>query len=86
MDVLFWMGRCQFHYSYLILVFWTCRKYGADGKQLDKWKDKDVDGKRKEKEEASELFKGYWRRCIEDEEYVALKKQWQKEKKDFNKS
>lgn len=57
------------------------RKYGADGKQLEKWSGDDADGKRKEKEDASELFKGYWRRCTSDEEYLELKKQWQKEKK-----
>jgi len=34
------------------------RKYGPNGKVLDKWTGDDVDGKRKEKEEASEIFKG----------------------------
>jgi len=57
------------------------RKYGANGKQLEKWSGDDPDGKRKEKEEASELFKGYWRRCTAEEKYLELKKQWQKEKK-----
>lgn len=57
------------------------RKYGSDGKVLEKWSGEDVDGKRKEKEEASELFKSYWRRCTSDENYVALKQRWQEEKK-----
>lgn len=68
----------------LVLTFG--RKYGADGKQLDKWTEDDIDGKRKEKEEASELFKDYWRRCIADEKYQELKKSWQKEKQEFKKS
>jgi len=69
--------------SSLVLMH-ACRKYGADGKQLEKWAgDDDADGKRKEKEEASELFKGYWRRCTADAKYLELKKQWQKEKKQY---
>ncbi|OAL40367.1 hypothetical protein AYO20_00103 [Fonsecaea nubica] len=52
------------------------RKYGADGEQLEKWTGGDVEGKRKEKEEASEIFKSYWRRCIASEEYIRLKKEW----------
>lgn len=59
------------------------RKYDADGNKIDKWSGDDVDGKRKEKEEASELFKGYWRRCIAHEKYIDLKKRWQQEKKEF---
>lgn len=62
------------------------RKYGADGEQLKKWDDEDVDGKRKEKEEASELFKGYWRRCTSHEKYLSLKSEWQKEKKEYQRS
>lgn len=62
---------------------YACRKYGADGKQLEKWSGDDAEGKRKEKEEASELFKGYWRRCTADAKYLELKKQWQKEKKQY---
>ncbi|KAK5103539.1 hypothetical protein LTS08_002955 [Lithohypha guttulata] len=63
------------------------KKYGRDGKQLAKWtEEEDVDGKRREKEEASELFKGYWRRCTSCERYVELKKRWQDEKKEFVKS
>jgi len=66
----------------LVVVFaYSCRKYDSDGKVLDKWSGDDAGGKRKEKEEASELFKGFWRRCIADENYQALKKEWQKEKK-----
>lgn len=65
----------------------TCgrRKYGSDGKELEKWSGKDADGKRKEKQEASDLFKSYWRRCTADEEYVALKEEWQKQKKEYKK-
>jgi hypothetical protein len=59
------------------------RKYGTDGRQLDKWTDEDVDGKRKEKEEASEIFKEYWRRCIATEAYVELKEDWSKAKKEY---
>ena len=59
------------------------RKYGNDGKILAKWDGEDVGGKRKEKEETSELFKGYWRRCIEDERYGELKTEWIKEKKEW---
>lgn len=42
--------------------------------------------KREEKEEASEIFKGVWRRCIEDEEYKALKGGWIREKKQYIKA
>ena len=42
--------------------------------------------KRREKEEASEIFKVVWRRCIEDEHYKGLKQGWTAEKKDFEKS
>ncbi|KAK5030436.1 hypothetical protein LTS07_005220 [Exophiala sideris] len=59
------------------------RKYGEDGKQLEKWTDDDVDGKRKEKEEASEVFKAYWRRCIASKAYVQLKKDWSTAKKKY---
>lgn len=59
------------------------RKYGADGKQLEKWSGDDLDGKRMEKEQASQLFKGYWRRCISYDKYLSLKEEWQQEKKEF---
>ncbi|EXJ84833.1 hypothetical protein A1O3_05506 [Capronia epimyces CBS 606.96] len=59
------------------------RKYGKDGKQLDKWTDDDVDGKRREKEDASEIFKGYWRKCTSSERYLQLKQEWSKSKKGF---
>lgn len=62
------------------------RKYGSDGKELKKWSGDDVDGKRKEKEEASELFKSYWRRCTSHEEYLELTKQWKADKKEYEKS
>ncbi|KPI38473.1 uncharacterized protein AB675_4195 [Cyphellophora attinorum] len=64
------------------------RKYDAKtGEVLEKWSGEGVGGeegrKRREKEEASELFKGYWRRCIEDEGYLALKARWQREKQEW---
>ncbi|EXJ94433.1 hypothetical protein A1O1_02829 [Capronia coronata CBS 617.96] len=62
------------------------RKYGNDGQQLEKWTEDDVDGKRKEKEEASELFKRYWRRCTSSEKYLQIKQEWTKSKKDFIKA
>lgn len=66
------------------------RKYDAKtGEVLEKWVGEGIGGeegrKRREKEEASELFKGYWRRCIEDEGYVALKARWQREKREWEK-
>ncbi|WPG97880.1 Hypothetical protein R9X50_00066200 [Acrodontium crateriforme] len=57
------------------------RKYGNDGNVLAKWTDDDVDGKRKEKEEASEIFKEYWRRCQNHEKYLELKEEWKEGKK-----
>lgn len=61
------------------------RKYGKDGKVLKKWEGDDADGKRKEKEEASEIFKGYWRRCTADEQYKKLKQEWQAANASFQK-
>lgn len=65
------------------------RKYAKDtGDRLEKWtggNEEDV-RKRKEKEEASEIFKVVWRRCIEDEHYKKLKQDWTTEKKSFEKS
>ena len=62
------------------------RKYDAHGKQLPKWTEDDVGGKRKEKEQASEIFKGYWRRCLASDEYVRLKEEWSKAKKEYRKT
>ncbi|PSR83002.1 hypothetical protein BD289DRAFT_436444 [Coniella lustricola] len=58
---------------------------GARGQELDKWTGGTVEEvrKRREKEEASEIFKVVWRRCIADEEYLALKKKWMGEKRVF---
>lgn len=39
-----------------------------------------MDGKRQEKEEASEIFKRYWRRCTSNETYLRLKQDWIKAK------
>lgn len=68
------------------------RKYGDDGKVLPKWSEEQRQAeksgdlkKRKEKEEASEIFKGYWRRCINDERYLQLKEEWMKAKKEYEK-
>lgn len=71
---------------FFLLLTLDPRKYGTDGEVLKKWSGDDADGKRKEKEEASELFKSYWRRCTSDEKYVELKEQWKEEKKEFQKS
>jgi Domain of unknown function (DUF4385) len=62
------------------------RKHGKDGKVLEKWSGEDVGGKRREKDQASELFKEYWRRCINCKKYNELKAEWQKSKKDYQKS
>ncbi|KAL1876324.1 hypothetical protein Daus18300_002953 [Diaporthe australafricana] len=65
------------------------RKYAKDtGEKLDKWaggSEEDV-RKRKEKEEASEIFKAVWRRCVDHEHYKKLKEDWVMGKKDFKKS
>ena len=62
------------------------RKYGSDGKVLEKWTGDDSEGKRREKEEASEIFKGYWRRCTSHEKYLRLKGEWIKAKKEYQKT
>lgn len=65
------------------------RKYAKDtGEKLEKWAGGSEDDirKRREKEEASEIFKVVWRRCIEDDRYKLLKKDWITDKKDFEKS
>lgn len=59
------------------------RKYGQDGEQLDEWTEEDGHGKRKEKEEASEIFKAYWRRCTRSERYLQLKQEWSRAKKEY---
>lgn len=59
------------------------RKYRKDGAQLDKWTEEDVSGKRREKEEASNIFNAYWRRCISDKEYLRLKRDWTDAKKQY---
>ena len=61
------------------------RKYGTDGKTLEKWTGDDVGGKRREKEEASEIFKRFWRRCTSHEKYLELKEEWMKAKKEYEK-
>lgn len=65
------------------------RKYAKDtGDKLENWaggSEEDV-RKRREKEEASEIFKVVWRRCIEDERFKSLKKDWITEKKEFERS
>ncbi|KAJ4416098.1 hypothetical protein N0V82_006942 [Gnomoniopsis sp. IMI 355080] len=65
------------------------RKYSKEtGTKLEKWSggsEEDV-RKRKEKEDASELFKVVWRRCIEDEDYKSLKQEWVEAKKEFVKA
>ena len=66
------------------------RKYAKDGSgKNERWLGEGKDGeegrKRREKEEASELFKRFWRRCLEDEGYQALKEEWISEKKEWEK-
>lgn len=65
------------------------RKYAKDtGEKLEKWaggSEADM-SKRREKEEASEIFKVVWRRCIEDDRYKSLKQDWTTEKKAYEKS
>lgn len=65
------------------------RKYvKGSGEKLEKWaggSEEDV-RKRKEKEDASEVFKVVWRRCIEDEEYKDLKQEWVQAKREFRKA
>jgi hypothetical protein len=64
------------------------RKYAKDtGDKLDKWtggSEEDV-RRRREKEEASEIFKLVWRRCIQNEGYRKLKQEWATEKKEIEK-
>lgn len=79
-------GLSILHRRLLRAILTSLRKYDNDGKQLKKWDDEDIDGKRKEKQEASELFKGYWRRCTSHEKYLSLKAEWQKEKKKYDRS
>lgn len=65
------------------------RKYAKDtGERLERWSGgTSEDGrKRREKEEASEVFKEVWRRCIDDSAYKALKKDWIEERKQFVKA
>lgn len=65
------------------------RKYAkGSGEKLEKWSGGDEEDvrKRKEKEDASEIFKIVWKRCIEDGEYQTLKKHWVEEKKQFNRA
>lgn len=64
------------------------RKYAKDtGDKLQKWtggSEEDV-RERREKEEASEIFKLVWRRCIDDKRYKSLKQDWIQEKRQFTK-
>ncbi|KUI65413.1 hypothetical protein VM1G_00096 [Cytospora mali] len=65
------------------------RKYAkGTGEELEKWSGGSEEDarKRKEKGDASEIFKVVWRRCIEEEEYKELKADWTREKKEFVKS
>lgn len=52
----------------------------------DQWLDGDPDGKRKEKEDAAEVFKGYYQRAMKDARYIELREQWRKEKREFEKA
>ncbi|CAN8097350.1 unnamed protein product [Discula destructiva] len=62
------------------------RKYAKDrGDKLERWTGGSEEDarKRKEKEDASEIFKVVWRTCIEDEGYKILKQEWTRSKKAF---
>lgn len=62
------------------------RKYAKDtGEELEKWSGGSEEDarKRKEKGDASEIFKAVWRRCIEEDRYKSLKEDWTRDKKDF---
>lgn len=61
------------------------RKYDKEGKELEKDLGNDPDGKRREKEQASEIFKGYWRRCTSHERYLELKQEWTQSKAEYSK-
>jgi hypothetical protein len=61
-------------------------KYGPDGKVLEQWSGMDVDGKKCEKDKASEVFKEYWRRCTSHTTYLSLKEQWKKTKMEYQKT
>ncbi|KAF3769557.1 hypothetical protein M406DRAFT_66043 [Cryphonectria parasitica EP155] len=64
------------------------RKYAkTTGEELEKWSGgtEEEATKRKEKADASEVFKAAWRACIEDEAYRGLRQQWAQEKKQFQK-
>lgn len=61
------------------------RKYDKKGKELAKRTGDDADGKRREKGEASEIFKGYWRMCTSHEEYLRLKQEWTNSKIAYSK-
>jgi Domain of unknown function (DUF4385) len=60
---------------------------GGGGEKNQRWTGEGVDGeegrKRREKEAASETFKSVCRRCVEDEEYQALKEEWMRDKKEW---
>lgn len=65
------------------------RKYAkGTGEELEKWSGgtEEEARKRKEKGDASDIFKAVWRRCTEEERYRALKGNWSREKKEFVKS
>ena len=51
--------------------------------EIEKWVPVDEAERkaRQDKWEASEIFKGYWRRCIEHEGYQELKKEWTEKRK-----
>lgn len=63
------------------------RKYGPGGKVLEKWSRTDIDGKKCEKDEASDVFKEYWRGDASSmRRILALKEQWKKAKMEYQKT
>ena len=55
------------------------------GEELAKWEPATEKERkaREEKLEASEIFKGYWRRCLADERYKGLREEWVRGKKEW---
>lgn len=61
------------------------RKYGKDGRLLDKWTEEDMNSQRMGKEEASRIFKEHWQKCTQYQPYQTLRVAWSADKKDSTK-
>lgn len=53
---------------------------------LPKWEGGKGEEERKEKEQASDVFKEVWQRCRVDETYDRLREEWRKGKADWEKT